>query len=103
MNTMSESFFLNGPYAPMRKEGEMQDLSVIGNIPEDLNGTLFRQSASPQFDPIDPTRYHWFEGDGMIFAINPAGRQSAPAQPLCANRRLSRRTGRWPRALSLND
>lgn len=69
MSTMQDSIFLNGPHAPMRKEGAMQNLPVTGKIPEDLSGTLFRQSASPQFDPLDPTRYHWFEGDGMIFAI----------------------------------
>lgn len=69
MSTTQESIFLAGPHAPMRVEGETHDLPVTGNIPSDLNGTLFRQSASPQFDPIDPSRHHWFEGDGMIFAI----------------------------------
>jgi len=68
MTTM-QSFFLNGPHAPMRMEGEMKDLAVVGEIPSDLSGTLYRTSSNPQFDPIDPARYHWFEGDGMIFAI----------------------------------
>lgn len=67
--TAMQNIYLNGPYAPMRTEGEVRDLPVVGEIPSDLSGTLYRTSANPHFDPVDPSRHHWFDGDGMIFAV----------------------------------
>lgn len=59
--------FLRGNYAPWPMEGEIHDLVVDGEIPRDLNGTLFRNGPNPQFAPRG--RYHWFDGDGMIHAL----------------------------------
>jgi carotenoid cleavage dioxygenase len=43
------------------------DLTVEGDLPRELAGTLARNSGNPQFDP--PGRYHWFDGDGMVHAL----------------------------------
>lgn len=59
--------FLSGNYAPWPMEGEMHDLIVEGEIPRELNGTLYRNGPNPQFAPRG--KYHWFDGDGMIHAF----------------------------------
>jgi len=59
--------FLRGNYAPWPMEGEIHDLVVEGEIPRELNGTLYRNGPNPQFTPRG--RYHWFDGDGMIHAF----------------------------------
>ncbi len=59
--------FLRGNYAPWPMEGEIHDLVVEGELPRELNGTLYRNGPNPQFAPRG--RYHWFDGDGMIHAV----------------------------------
>lgn len=59
--------FLQGNYAPWPMEGEIHDLVVEGEIPRELNGTLYRNGPNPQFAPRG--KYHWFDGDGMIHAL----------------------------------
>lgn len=61
--------FLQGPFAPWAAESDAYDLEVIGTIPDDLAGALFRTSSNPRFQPRSFERYHWFEGDGMIAGI----------------------------------
>lgn len=60
--------FLNGPFAPWHEETEAFDLPVIGKLPDDLNGALFRIANNPRFRPLDLDRYHWWEGDGGVAA-----------------------------------
>ena len=59
--------FLRGNYVPWPMEGEIHNLVVEGEMPRDLDGTLFRNGPNPQFAPRG--RYHWFDGDGMIHAF----------------------------------
>ena len=59
--------FLRGNFAPWPMEGEIYDLVVEGEIPWELNGTLYRNGSNPQFAPRG--KYHWFDGDGMIHAL----------------------------------
>lgn len=61
--------FLDGPFTPWTEEDAAYDLEVEGRIPEDLAGALFRISSNPRFQPRDPERYHWWEGDGMVCGI----------------------------------
>lgn len=61
--------FLHGPFAPWTAESSAYDLEIIGEIPKDLAGALFRTSANPRFQPRSFERYHWFEGDGMVAGI----------------------------------
>ncbi len=59
--------FLSGPWRPWPMEGEIHDLAVVGEIPAELSGTLYRNGPNPQFDPRGD--YHVFTGDGMIHAF----------------------------------
>lgn len=60
--------FLTGVYAPVFDELTTDDLPVTGEIPTELNGSYLRNGANPQFAPLGA--YHWFDGDGMIHAID---------------------------------
>jgi len=59
---------LNGNYAPLRMECEINDLIIDGEIPQDLYGSFYRNGPDPQFPPLN--QYHWFGGDGMIHAFH---------------------------------
>lgn len=64
----TDNKFLNGPFAPWAEESEAFDLPVIGKLPDDLSGALFRIANNPRFQPIELDRYHWWEGDGGVAA-----------------------------------
>lgn len=66
--TDTDNFFLNGPFAPWHAEAAEYDLPVIGRLPDDLAGALFRITNNPRFRPRDLDRYHWWEGDGGVAA-----------------------------------
>jgi carotenoid cleavage dioxygenase len=40
---------------------------VAGDLPHDLAGCFVRNSSNPRFEPKG--RYHWFDGDGMLHAV----------------------------------
>ncbi|KAL1595333.1 hypothetical protein SLS60_010024 [Paraconiothyrium brasiliense] len=53
---------------PCRFEGEIQNLEVRGEIPQEIDGTFYRVMPDPQLPPFiedDP----WFNGDGNISAF----------------------------------
>ena len=59
--------YLDGMYAPVQEEVRA-DLEVLeGEIPADLRGVFTRNGSNPRFEPEG--RYHWFDGDGMIHAV----------------------------------
>ena len=58
---------LKDSFAPVFVEGESCRLPVQGEIPRNLNGTLYRNGPNPQFAPRG--HYHWFAGDGMVHAF----------------------------------
>jgi carotenoid cleavage dioxygenase-like enzyme len=58
---------LRGVFAPVFVEGESSELPVLGEVPLDLRGTLYRNGPNPQFAPRG--HYHWFTGDGMVHAF----------------------------------
>ncbi|MFF5037599.1 carotenoid oxygenase family protein [Nocardia salmonicida] len=57
-----------GVFAPVHDELTLDDLTVIGEIPKDLNGVYLRNGPNRQFEA--PGRYHMFDGDGMIHAAH---------------------------------
>ena len=60
--------YLLGVFAPVEHEITADDLTVIGEIPSDLNGVYLRNGPNRQF--AAPGRYHMFDGDGMIHAMH---------------------------------
>ncbi len=66
----ARSPFLQGPYEPLSNEQiVIDDLRVEGRIPPELSGTLYRTGTNQRFEPLDPSRFHWFDGDGMVHAF----------------------------------
>jgi carotenoid cleavage dioxygenase len=63
-----ESPFLTGHHQPNRMEVDAPDLAVYGELPDDLAGVFYRNGAEPLYPPTDEN-YHWFDGDGMIYAL----------------------------------
>jgi carotenoid cleavage dioxygenase-like enzyme len=62
-----ENPFLRGVNAPIAREIIADQLEVIGEIPRDLDGAYLRNGPNPTLQPRG--RYHWFDGDGMVHAI----------------------------------
>ncbi|WP_431962282.1 carotenoid oxygenase family protein [Nocardia sp. bgisy134] len=56
---------LSGNNAPITDEVTVQPATVIGTVPEDLNGVYLRNGPNPRtgWSP------HYFSGDGMIHAV----------------------------------
>ncbi len=70
---MTQPFFdhpyLSGHHEPVRFEASAPDLIVDGELPDDLAGVFYRNGP----EPLYPTRegdYHWFDGDGMVYAMH---------------------------------
>ena len=59
--------FLQGNFAPVREEVTADDLTVVGNLPPEMDGMFVRNGPNPQFPPIK--NYHVFEGDGMLHGV----------------------------------
>jgi carotenoid cleavage dioxygenase-like enzyme len=57
--------FTGSLYAPSRFEGGVQDLEVIGEIPESLNGRFVQVSPDPLYPPMQGDDI-FFNGDGAI-------------------------------------
>jgi len=52
--------------APIPFECDAPFLKVVGDLPRELNGTLYRNGPNPQFEAPGA---HWFVGDGMLHAF----------------------------------
>jgi carotenoid cleavage dioxygenase len=76
MSSVTErSPYLQGSYAPIPTEIDAPRLDVTGELPRDLAGLYVRNSSNPRFEAKG--RYHWFDGDGMLHAVQiGAGRAS---------------------------
>jgi len=53
--------------APIPMECDAPHLRIEGELPRELNGTLYRNGPNPQFDVPGA---HWFVGDGMLHAFH---------------------------------
>ncbi|MDJ0714798.1 MAG: carotenoid oxygenase family protein [Prochloraceae cyanobacterium] len=67
MTTTTVNPYLEGNFAPIRKEITADNLEIIGELPPDLSGMFVRNGPNPQFTPIG--NYHWFDGDGMLHGV----------------------------------
>jgi carotenoid cleavage dioxygenase-like enzyme len=59
--------YLIGPYEPVREERTAPLRLLEGSLPDDINGVYVRNGPNPQHAPVG--RYHWFDGDGMVHAV----------------------------------
>jgi carotenoid cleavage dioxygenase len=66
-NSQAKNLFLQGIWEPLASEWDIQDVTILGEIPQELNGTFYRNGPNPQY--VYSANYHMFEGDGMIHAI----------------------------------
>ena len=56
--------YLQGMHAPVRREIEVPELEVIGEVPSDLTGIYLRNGPNQRRTPLGI--HHWFDGDGML-------------------------------------
>jgi carotenoid cleavage dioxygenase len=68
----SENRYLAGNLAPVEHELTVHDLSVIGQIPAELEGRWLRNGPNPVGE-IDPANHHWFLGTGMVHGVRLRG------------------------------
>ena len=59
--------YRTGPWRPNVTEWHARDCDVIGELPADLNGVYLRNTENPLHPALG--RYHPFDGDGMIHAV----------------------------------
>ncbi|MGN2640070.1 carotenoid oxygenase family protein [Nocardia takedensis] len=67
---------LTGVFAPQRREVEVDDLPIVGELPADLRGTYFRNGPNPRFDPIGSYVYP-LDGDAMVHRLRLEGGRAA--------------------------
>lgn len=60
--------YRTGPWRPQTTEWRADDLTVIGDVPSDLDGVYLRNTENP-VHPAVAGRYHPFDGDGMIHVV----------------------------------
>ncbi len=60
---------LAGNNKPVYDEITAAELEVIGEIPSDISGHFLRVGPNPYYVP-DESRYHIFDGDGMIHGVH---------------------------------
>jgi carotenoid cleavage dioxygenase len=60
--------YLSDNFAPVKQEITADDLTVIGELPQELSGMFLRNGSNPQFPPIG--LYHWLDGDGMLHGVH---------------------------------
>ncbi len=60
--------YLNGAWKPSYTEYNAADMTVIGEIPKDIDGVYVRNTEDQIHTPIG--RYHPFDGDGNIHMIH---------------------------------
>jgi carotenoid cleavage dioxygenase len=57
-----------GNFAPVAQEMTATELTVVGEIPEELSGRFVRNGPNPA-DRIDSMGHHWFSGAGMVHGV----------------------------------
>lgn len=64
--------FLEGNFAPVTEEVNVECSDVIGEVPKDLEGLFLR--IGPNSVYVKSVKdYHWFDGDGMIHRVHITG------------------------------
>lgn len=63
-----EDIVFTGYAAPVRIEGHVHDLEVVGQIPPELDGTYYRNSADHAYPPLHGKDI-FLNGDGMVHMV----------------------------------
>lgn len=61
------NLYLQDGFAPTTNELDENNLTVVGKLPDDLQGVYMRNGPNPDFEPYSYT--YPFDGDGMIHAV----------------------------------
>ncbi|MDQ1509150.1 MAG: hypothetical protein QOG50_994, partial [Actinomycetota bacterium] len=61
----SKPWWLQGNFAPVKREVEAFDLAVEGSLPRELSGLYVRNGSNP----LPSWSSHWFLGDGMVHGV----------------------------------
>ena len=56
------------PFRAVYDEGIDYNLKVVGNIPLECDGVIFKIGPNPIHKNV-AIKYHWFDGDGMVHSI----------------------------------
>lgn len=64
---LSKNVFLQGNFAPIKTEIDVQNLKIEGTLPNSIDGVYMRNGPNPLFDPISYT--YPIDGDGMLHAV----------------------------------
>ena len=59
---------LNGVFAPVVDEVEAGDLTILGELPAEMDGLYLRNGPNPRFTPLGSYVYP-LEGDGMVHGV----------------------------------
>ncbi|MGB2041518.1 MAG: carotenoid oxygenase family protein, partial [Porticoccaceae bacterium] len=90
--------YLHGAYAPTTDEIAVDELEVIGELPDDLFGAYYRNGPNPVFKPKN--LYHPFDGDGMVHAIyirdGKASYRNSYIHTYALQRELAENQAVWP-------
>jgi len=91
-----ENPHLQGNNKPIYDEITASDLEVVGEIPADISGYFLRIGPNPYYVP-DESRYHIFDGDGMIHGVHITGGKATYRNRFVASAGLTkeRSEGHW--------
>lgn len=68
----AENPFLSGMHTPLSGELELEDLTVEGHLPTELDGMYVRNGPN-QLGAVHPPSHHWFLGDAMVHGVRLQG------------------------------
>jgi len=90
------NYFLDGNYGPVREEHVATDMTIIGEIPADLQGHFLRIGPNPVY-VSSVEKHHWFDGDGMVHAVELSGGKATYRNRYIDTEclRLEREKGSW--------
>ncbi len=86
------------PTPPPPMKLPLDELEVIGELPEDLFGAYYRNGPNPVFKPKN--LYHPFDGDGMVHAVyirdGKASYRNSYIHTYALQRELAENQAVWP-------